>query len=372
MDIERFKDKLAQGTLSRREINKALASVGLAMVTMPLLPRRASAAKGEAIYFTWSGYDIPELFPAYIKKYGVPPDTPVFGDAEEAFTKIRAGYQVDVTHPCSTDVGRWRDAGALQPIDTARLSNWPDVFPRMKTLRNIQEGGKQWFVPFDWGQTSITYRTDLVDLKGKPESWGILWDERYKGRLSVIDSAEDTWWCAAIYAGVDVNNITDADLAKVKALLEKQRPLLRFYQSDMTTVEQALASGEIVAAMTWNSSPLTLSKNGIPVRFAEPKEGALTWVCGLVLVKDAPHYDKAHDLIDAMISVESGVYLITEDGYGHSNEKAFDAVDEDALLARGLSKHPLEILNKGVFVQAVSPELKTKIERDWSDIKAGV
>ena len=44
MDINRFKDKLASGTMSRRELNKALAAVGLAAVTMPLTPRGARAA----------------------------------------------------------------------------------------------------------------------------------------------------------------------------------------------------------------------------------------------------------------------------------------------------------------------------------------
>lgn len=293
----------------------------------------------------------------------------MFADVAEAFTKIRAGYQVDVTHPCYTDINRWRDAGIIQAIDTSRLSNWRDVFPYLKTIKGTQFNGEQWFVPFDWGQTSITYRTDLVDVK--EDSWALLWDERYKGRLGMMDAAEDAWWCAAIYAGVDVNNVTDADIAKVRALLVKQRPLLRFYQNDMTQVEQSLASGVVVAAMTWNTSPLDLTKQGLPVRFMSPKEGALTWVCGLMLASGAPHYDKAHDLIDDMIGVQPGIYLITEDGIGHSNMKAFDEVDEEALVARGLSKDPLAVLKQGVFVPPVGPAIKTKIERDWNEIKAG-
>ena len=371
MDTNEFKDKLAAGTMTRREMNKALAAVGLAAVTMPLTPRLASAAEGEVIYFTWGGYDIPELYPAYIEKYGADPQTPLFGDNEETFTKMRAGYVVDVTHPCSGMTGRWRDAGLIQPIDTSRLSNWGDVFPDLKTLKFTQENGVQWFVPFDWGQTSITYRRDLVDWQGEEESWSLLWDERYKGKLSMIDAAEDAWWCAAIYAGVDVDNVTDDDIAMVRELLEKQRPLLRYYSSDMTTVEQGLASGELVAAMTWNSSPLELKKQGLDVAFAKVKEGALTWVCGLVLAANAPHYDKAHDLIDAMIGLRPGIFLVTEYGYGHSNLKVFEAVDEDVLLARGLSKDPLAILNKGVFVQGVPADVKTKIERDWAELVAG-
>ena len=370
MDTSEFKDKLAAGTLTRREMNTALAAAGLAAVTMPFASRGAKAAE-QAIYFTWAGFDLPEFYPAYIEKYGEPPQTPLFADNEETFTKMRAGYQVDVTHPCSGMTGRWRDAGIIQPVDTSRLSNWGDVFGVLKTLKFTQENGQQWFVPWDWGQTSITYRADIVDLMGQEESWSLLWDERYKGKLAMLDAAEDAWWCAAIYAGIDVENVTDEGMAIVRALLEKQRPLLRYYSSDMTSVEQGLASGSLVAAMTWNESPLNLKAQGLDVRFANVKEGALTWVCGLVLAAGAPHYDQAHELIDAMIAPQPGIYLISEYGYGHSNMKAFDAVDEDVLLARGLSKDPLAILNKGVFIQGVPSDIKTKIERQWNEIVAG-
>jgi spermidine/putrescine transport system substrate-binding protein len=368
MDITEFKKKLDAGTLTRRELQATLAGAGLAAVMMPLVPGSASAAE-EAIYFTWSGYDIPELFPAYIEKYGQAPETPLFADNEETFIKMKSGFQVDVAHPCSFHTGRWRDAGIIQPIDTSRLSNWGDVFPDLKTLQTTQADGEQWFVPFDWGQTSITYRTDIVELE--EESWSLLWDERYAGRLAMLGAAEDAWWCAAIYAGIDVNNVTDEDLVKVRDLLEEQRPLLRFYSNDTTSIEQALATGELVAAMTWNSSPLELTAQGIPVRFLNPKEGALTWVCGLVLATGAPHYDKAHELIDAMIGPRPGIFLIEEYGYGHSNMKAFEAVDEEVLVARGLSKDPLSILEAGVFIPSASPEVNTKIERDWSEVTAG-
>ena len=333
MDINEFKDKMEAGTLSRRDMNKALAAVGLAAVTMPLALKRVSATEGEVIYFTWSGYDIPELFPAYIEKHGGNlPETPLFGDNEETFTKMRAGFQVDVTHPCSSMVARWRDAGLLQPIDTSKLSNWGDVFDDLKSLKNTQDSQGQWFVPFDWGQTSITYRKDLVDWQGQEESWSLLWDERYKGRLAMIDAAEDAWWCAAIYAGVDVDNVTEADLVKVRDLLTKQRPLLRFYSSDMTTVEQALASGELVAAMTWNSSPLELKAAGVDVAFAKVKEGALTWVCGLVknlFPSDltAWNHSKLATGLALKDLADGGELKALLDEHDHLKPEAYDTID---------------------------------------------
>ena len=367
MDIKDTIKRMRNRDLSRRDFNKALAAVGLTTVVMPITAKRSHAAD-EAIYYTWSGYDIPEVWPGYVEKHGVAPDTPIFGDAEESFVKVRAGFEVDVMHPCSNNVPRWKSAGILQPIDTSRLSNWADVVPTLQSVKGTVFDGQNWFVPFEWGQTSVTYRTDLFDLEGQEESWGMLWDERYAGRLSIIDAAEDSWWCAAIYAGIDTDNLTDEGMKKVLDLLKKQQELLLFRQSDMTTVEQALASGELVAAMTWNSSPLTLTSQEIPVKFANVKEGALTWVCGVVLTKDAPHYDKAHDLIDAMIGQDAGKYCIEEFGYGHANGKAFDLVSEEDLAARGLTKDPTNVLSAGTFLEAQSEEIEQKINRDWGEL----
>ncbi len=372
MDIKDTIKRIKNNDISRRDFNKALAAVGLTTAMVPMAPGKGRADEGEAIYYTWSGYDIPECWQAYVDTHGNPPDTPIFGDAEESFVKVRAGFVVDVMHPCSNNVPRWRSAGILQPIDTSRLSNWGDVVPALKSVKGTVINGEHWFVPFEWGQTSVTYRTDLFDLNGEEESWGMLWDERYAGRLSIIDAAEDSWWCAAIYAGINLDNPSDAERAKVLELLKQQQELLLFRQSDMTTVAQALASGEVVAAMTWNETALTLSSQDVPVKFANVKEGALTWVCGMVLTADAPHYDKAHDLIDALISPETGQFIIQDYAYGHANSIAFNAVSDADLHARGLARDPMDVLQAGHFLEAQSEEMEQKINRDWAELISSI
>jgi len=360
--------RLADGALSRRQVNRLLAAAGLTAVVMPVVTQRAQA-KDQAIYFTWSGYDDPGFFPDYVKKHGANPDMPIFADEEEGMQKVRAGFVIDVGHPCNSNVGRWYDAGILQPIDTSRLSHWADLFEALKTLKDAQQGGKQYFVPIDWGNTSIIYRPDLVSLT--EESWTLLWDERYKGKLSVNQGAEETSAIAAIVAGAkDPFHMTDEEIAKVKDLLIKQKPLLRFYWDSNTTVEAALAAGELVAATGWNSSIITLRKQGVNVKFMQPKEGILTYCCGLVLSKDAPHSDLAYDLMDAMTAPEAGKWLVEQQGYGHSNKKTFELVDDAALAERGLPKDPTQLLSAGILFQknARMDEINSMFEA----VKAGL
>jgi len=366
-DKDAFLRELVKGRFSRRQFNKALSAAGLAVVTLPLIPRGAAAQEEQALGFTWAGYEIPEYHQKYIEKHGVSPDFALFGDEDEAFTKVAAGFRPDFAHPCSPLTKKWREAGLIQAIDTSRLSNWPDVFPALKPLEGTQSGGEQWFMPWDWGRTSITYRTDLVDIE--EESLGLLWDERYKGRMAVIDAAGDTVAIAAIYAGVDPFNMSGEELEMVADLLREQRPLLRMYTNDLTTVEQALASGELVAALTWDDSPVNLKAQGLPVKFMSPKEGMLTWVCGVVLIKEAEHLDKAYDLLDAMLDPSAGQFLILENGYGHSNAKSFELVSDERLAELGLPKDPTELLDNGVFYGIFREYEKTIMM--FEEVKAG-
>jgi len=373
MDIKDKIDALRLGKLSRRNFNKGLAAVGVSLVATPLASRQAwPAAEDQPTFFTWGGYDVPEAYGPYIAKHGEPPNFAIFGGSEEGLTKMRAGYVVDLAHPCNQAIPRWIATGLFQPLDTSRLSNWPDVVPELYNLEGNVVDGKPYMAPWDWGRTSITYRTDLVDLQGQEESWGILWDERYKGRLGSLASAGDAWWCAAIYAGVDFHELsTEENFNKVAEVMRKQRPLIRTYTDDETTLEQALASGELVAAMTWDSSAVLLKSQGVPVTFANPKEGALTWVCGVMMHKDAPHPDKAYDFIDAMLSPDSGYWLISENGYGHSNAKSFDLFSDEELAELGLSRNPSDVLSAGKFQVPQTQEFETAINEEFEKIKAG-
>ncbi len=373
MDVVDQLQTVRSGKLSRRAFSKILLAAGVGIVTVPLTSRIAlGAAADQATYFTWGGYDVPEPFGDYFAKHGELPNFATFGGSEEALTKMRAGFVVDVSHPCNQGIPRWIASGLFQPVDTSRLSNWGDLVPELYNLSGNIVDGKLYMVPVDWGQTSITYRTDLYDLQGEEESWGMLWEERYKGRLGMLASAGDSWWCGAIYAGVDFKDIaTEEGFATTAAVMRKQRDLIRVYTDDTTTLEQALASGEMVASMTWNASATVLKSQGIPVRFANPKEGALTWVCGLMIHKDAPNLDKAYDVIDSMLSVEAGKWFIEENGYGHSNARSFDQFDDETLAGLGLSRNPKDILDAGKFQVPQTQEFETKMNEEFELVKAG-
>ncbi len=220
------------------------------------------------------------------------------------------------------------------------------------------------------GQHFDPYRPDLFDAK--EETWNMLWDERYSGQISMSADATEAVAIAGIVIGAkDPLQPDRRRTGQGQELLVKQKPLVRFYWDSNSAVEQALASGELVACNGLEQlAVVTLSARGVNIKFANPKEGIMSYCCGLVLTKDAPHIDKAYDLIDAMTAPEAGKWLIEAQGYGHSNAKSFELVDEKLLAERAACRRTRRnFFAKGIFQQ---PTLNTdKVQKVFEEVKAG-
>jgi len=379
-DLVDKRRQLLAGRIDRRDFNRALGAVGLTTVTLGA--GAGHAQEGEPTVFTWSGYEEEPFTQAFVDKYGSAPQFTFFADEEEAFAKLRSGFPTDLMMPCTYKVPPWYRAGLIAPIDVDRLSNWVDVVPSLKNVPGTVIDGVHYFVPVDFGFTGITFRHDLAPEYLEPENatWGFLWDANYAGRLSMIDSLIDGVAVASIYAGFDPFDLNQEGIDITRKLLQEQLPLLRYYASDMSDVEQSLASGELVAGVTWNGSPARLKAEGVPVTYMMPSQpalngnpqGPMSWVCGICLSATAEPgmIDKAYDVMDAFLDPGAGVYEITEWATGHSNAKVYETVDDDTLAAAGLGRDPDAVLAKGIFQSEMKQEAELQIM--FEEVKAGM
>ena len=368
MGISEFQDKLFTGQLSRRNALGIMGTMGLAAMTIS--PKGVRAAQ-QPLVFEWSGYELPELYPPYFAKYGEP-EFAFFASEQEMATKVRNGFPADITHPCAESWQRMDDAGLLTPIDVSRIPNWSNVFGGLRDQHSIRNANDDiMMLPIDWGNSSIIYRTDLYEGE---ESWCMLFDERYEGRLASFDSESSVMIAGLCHGfGEDSFNMSDEMLAEIRPLVEKQAGLVRFYWSDQTEVETAMASGEIVAAYAWNSAVKSLKAQGIPVSYAVPKEGILNWLCGLSIVQGGSGDDDLiYEFLDAWLDPLCGKFLIEEYGYGHSNEISFEISDPELVSDLGFPSDPIEMLDNGIMFQPYDPQVLQNMVNMFDDVKIGL
>jgi len=321
------------------------------------------------VLFQFEDYMNPPFLAEYEKIYKEKPATTIYADEDEAFARMRAGFKADVMGPCYYEFPRWKEAGLLQPIDTAKLKNWNKISPVLRNMPGIGAGGtKVWFVPQYWGNTSITFRTDLAPEYVNHPSWNILFDPKYKGRVSVLDGVDDTVPFIAHIMGIDAYNMTPAQWEQVKGKLRELMRQTRMVTSTDTELAQGLASGEIVAAMTWRITYSQLHREGRPVQYMNPPGGIFTYVCGLVMNKAAKDIDKATALIDSGISDEGARYTILTIGDEPANATILGRIPNKTFDDLGLTRDVETFLKSGIFQQRLRN--KDEIINAWSEIKA--
>lgn len=366
----KFIDRMAQGKLSRRQMMQSAGAFGVGAL---ILPPRARAAE-VLTCLEWGGYDDPAYFQAYVDKHGSAPNFSIFAGEEDALAKVLAGFSADVMHPCNYSVGRFVSAGVAEPLDTARLSHWNDIFPALQVAEGVLENGDIVMAPADWGNSSIAYRPDLVDEAFKADpSWSIFYDEAYKGRVSMLDN-ELVIIIGAMVAGKSYDEVYDmsgeALAAAAKEWGTKGLDMSRFLWTDASELQQGLASGEIVAAYAWNDLIKNLRADGVAVEYARPKEGFFTWFCGLTLLNTGKA-DKAlaYDFIDAWLSPETGKVLIEGSGYGHANQKSFEIADPAEVAAMGITD-PEAMMASSIVFRNPTDAVQEEQNKVWGDLKA--
>ena len=225
--------------LTRRLAMSAMLATALSTSAVAI----AQAEDKDLIVFDWSGYEAPEFHPAYVEKHGDSPTFTFFGDEDEAFQKIRSGFKTDLAHPCSQSVVKWREAGLLQPLDTTRIAGWKDLNPGIMAMKDLAttEDGTAWFMPWDWGNTLLTYNSEKVDAKDVA-SLKAFADPKFKDRVSIGDNVDDAYALASLAIGLkDWTKMTDAQFAEASAFLREVHKNVRLYWTDTTEIVQALS-----------------------------------------------------------------------------------------------------------------------------------
>ncbi len=343
-----------------------LASTATALA---LAATSAFAADPDLTVFDWAGWEIDGALTQYVAKNGDKPTYSFFGDDDEAFQKVTTGFKADVAHPCSPSVPRYRDAGLIEPWDTSKITAFADLDPRMYAAPALKDDGGLWFLPLDQAYAAIAYNPDVVPAEDVA-TLQVFTDPKYAGRISLPDSNDDVWSLAFLATGVTSwDNATDEQFAAAADWLRKVHPNVRAYWADPAEMTQLMASGEVVVSWSWNDGVALLREEGFPVEFNRaPKEGAATFFCGFVNLKDGPgKEDKVYDFVNSILSDEGAVAVVDAIGYGISNTSAMGKIPAETLKAAYLDP-----VSTTLFMQSpTTQEFRDKMIEEFELIKSG-
>jgi spermidine/putrescine transport system substrate-binding protein len=344
-----------------------LSACGAATTPAPAGPDSGQPEpSGRLAVLEWSGYELPEFWQPFAAQYpNVSPEHSFFIEDAEAFAKLQSGFDTDLVHPCSPWWNLYVQEGLVQPIDTSRLQNWSGIDPDMAAMGQFD--GQQYFIPWDWGYESILVRTDKV--QSIPTSWADLANPEYAGHLALWDSGEANHIVAALALGFDPWTTTAEQDAQIQQWLLDVKPNLLTYWVDFVELAQMMAAGDVwVASNAWADTYKSLLDEGVPVKYVEPREGKLGWVCGYGISSQARNPELALAYIDAMIAPDSMAAFSNTYGYGAANRDALPQIDPETVELFQMGDPAA--LEQTVFYQSLTAEQRQKMTTMWSAVKA--
>ena len=279
--------------------------------------RPAHSARGGATLnlICWEGYADPSFVKPFEQMYNCTVSATYAGSSDEMVAKWVAGHgnTYDLVSASGDATRRFIKSNTLLPIDVSRISNFEQLFPKFHTPAWNTVNGVHYGVSFTWGPDVLIYDTRV--FKQAPTSWHVLYDPANKGKLSTADNPI-TIADVALYLGYkDCYNLTEAQLARVKATLIAQKPLLRKYWEGAGDLEDAFKHGEVVASNAWPLMTSDLRKAHFPIGETIPREGATGWADTWMISKNSPNVDLAMKWINYMIGPKGQLGVINVTNY---------------------------------------------------------
>jgi len=352
--------QLEQGGGARRSAPPAV--LGLGLLAWPFLvgqgPRDAERVLN---LYIWSNYIAPETLRKFEERMGVKVNVDLYDTNEAMLAKIQSGnVGYDLLCPSNYPIETLRKQDLLRPLDHSALPHLKNLDPRFLDLD--YDKGNRYSIPYFWGTCGVAYNRKRVP---KVESWGVLWDPRYAGRVLMLDDPREAIGAALKWKGRSLN-ATDADsLALATRLLLEQKPLVRTYNS--SNFEDVLLSGDVWVAQGWNGQFARAIAQDPDLEYVIPNEGGSLFIDSLVIPRSAPHPELAHAFMDFVMEAEIAAEICATMQYSTPNRAAV------ALLPESLRQNPAvfpsdEEIARLELIHDIG-EATLDFDRAWTEVK---
>lgn len=194
---------------------------------------------------------------------------------------------LDIAHFSGADAFELNEQGIWETLDLSKIPNYANVRPALRV---------PYFVPWVFGGVTIAYNPKYI--KEPPASLAELWNPKYAGKLGVLDQSFFNWiYMAALVGGGKMNNV-DPAWAKLAEMKQAMKP--RIYPT-----HQQLAAGfqneEVWISANYSARIAQWAKDGVSVRSAYPKEGAITIIFGAAMPKKARNKDAGYHYLNSLL-----------------------------------------------------------------------
>ena len=259
---------------------------------------------GELHIYTWSDYIAPDVISSFEKALGVKVVVDTFDSNEAMYAKLKAGGTgYDIIMPSSYQIAMLAKEGMIEKIDHAKCPNVKKNFdPSFAT--QILDPKFTYNVPYAVTYTGFMYAKNKIPAGADVESWAILGNPAFKGRISLLDDIREVIGAGLMYLGYSVNATDPKQIEAAVAQVLKWRANIRKFDAESYKTEVPSGATWIGHGYSTDTTQVIVGDEeaGAPARddigFALPKEGYTIAFDEMVVAKDAKRKDLAYAFIN--------------------------------------------------------------------------
>jgi putative spermidine/putrescine transport system substrate-binding protein/spermidine/putrescine transport system substrate-binding protein len=320
----------------------------------------------------WEGYADPSFIAPFEERHHCKVVASYMGTSDELVAKLRGGSasNYDVISPSSDVAASIVRAGLAAPLDLSKIPAYSQLSAKLRDSNIVKLNNQVYGVPFVWGPNPLLY--DTTAFAQPPDSWSILWDPKYRGKVSVWDELSTVYMTAQVL-GYDkpdpsqIYNLSDAQLEAVKKKLIELKPNIRKMWTTGGELTNLFQNHEVVISMGWPLMTNDLRKLNFPIGETIPRENTTGWIDHLMITAASSNKDLAQEFLVYMVEAQTQKEVSDVTHYTPANPGTAQYLSADAKKLLHLDD-PDAYMQRIYFWQDVPR--RPKYNEIWNEVKA--
>ena len=310
--------------------------------------------------------DVIELFEEAYPEIDVVYDT--YDTNEALYTRLSGGgVSYDVIIPSDYMIARMIREDMLSPLNFDNIPNYELVDDTFKN--QSYDPDNMYSVPYTWGTVGVIYNTKYVD-EADIGGWDLLWNEKYAGKIIMIDNSRDAFAIAEARLGYSLNTEDPDELRAAADLLREQLPVLQAYNMD--GMYDLMENEEAWIAPYYAGDAMMMIDENPDLAFYLPEEETFNiFIDAMCFPASAEHKEEAELFINFLTSPEISGGNMDYIGYGTPVSAAKEYMDPE-MATNPVAYPDEETLANGESFIALSDEATRLMEDLFNEVKAGL
>lgn len=302
----------------------------------------------------------------FTKETGIKVNYTTFEDNESLYSKMAGGgADYDVIIPSDYMVSKMIREKMLTKLDFRNIPNYKYIDRAYRGA--VYDPKNEYSVPYTWGVVGIFYNKKYVT--GKVDSWKILWDKKYAGKILMFDNPRDSFGIAQKILGCSYNSRNPEEWNASAKLLEEQKPLVQAYVMDQ--IFDKMSSGEAWLAPYYAGDGVTLVSENKDIGFSIPtKEGTNFFVDAMCVPAGTKHEKEAEAYINFLCRPDVAAANMEKVGYSTPESAARKLLPEE-MRESAIIYPPESIMKKSETYVDLPEDINLQLDSLWAQVKMG-